>query len=62
MSFSSLPLDVHHDIYSSNKNLYNILTTSRETDRITKRYLQPHINDNHAIRKSSKKITYHLRD
>ncbi len=60
MSFSQLPIDVHNEIYSflPNKDLYHILTTSRETYYIADRHLQPHINDNYAIRSSSRNQDY----
>ncbi len=55
-SFSILPLDVHNDIYSflSNKDLYNVLTVSKEVKMIADRCLQPQINNNKAIKSSSR--------
>ncbi len=57
MSYSNLPLDVYNDIYSflPNKDLLPVLRSSRETQQIAHRYLQPQINDNKAIKISSER-------
>ncbi len=57
MSYFHLPLDVHNDIYSflPNKDLNPILKSSRETQGIASRYLQPHINNNETIKISAER-------
>ncbi len=57
MSYNNLPLDVHNDIYSflDNKDLCSIMLSSRETQKIAHRYLQPHTNNDRGIKVSARK-------